>query len=369
MLLSIFDFALLCHGYLQLINHILARFTFLPLSSCQIVTCAQAIEIRLLGLGDDPLLPILETPVNLGAGKVRIEWSPGELDVIHRPVDVAVSTPAVTGPGENPTARDLAATTVSMRQKHHLASQMANDGVSPTAEDDSCGEQEWDEVESTGLRKAPPSDPSADDCFAKSAGGLCSLEDSCAAGMVHAAERQGADRVSGAVKLPRAGLSSGIGEGMPTGQKDAIPEESIGGTAQGVDLTEDQEQQHQQREQQRQIDTTFPVHKYVLQRSCLYSNVASSSSQLSGRNSLQPSESSAGSSAAGSITRGAYAGETGMLAGGLRDAGLGFPNGRGIGGAAGVGDGEWEIVLEAPAGSPTSFVDSGLLPGRTYVYR
>lgn len=37
----------------------------------------QAIEVRLLGLGDEPPLPVLHPPSYLGGGKARIEWSTG----------------------------------------------------------------------------------------------------------------------------------------------------------------------------------------------------------------------------------------------------------------------------------------------------
>lgn len=37
----------------------------------------QAIEVRLLGLGDEPPRPVLHPPSYLGGGKARIEWSAG----------------------------------------------------------------------------------------------------------------------------------------------------------------------------------------------------------------------------------------------------------------------------------------------------
>ncbi|CAM9643885.1 unnamed protein product [Ectocarpus sp. 4 AP-2014] len=40
----------------------------------------KAIEVRLLGLGDEPPLPVLHPPSYLGGGKARIEWSAGGAD-------------------------------------------------------------------------------------------------------------------------------------------------------------------------------------------------------------------------------------------------------------------------------------------------
>ncbi|CAN0091235.1 unnamed protein product, partial [Ectocarpus fasciculatus] len=40
----------------------------------------QAIEVRLLGLGDEPPRPVLHPPSYLGGGKARIEWSAGGAD-------------------------------------------------------------------------------------------------------------------------------------------------------------------------------------------------------------------------------------------------------------------------------------------------
>lgn len=110
---------------------------------------------------------------------------------------------------------------------------------------------------------------------------------------------------------------------------------------------------------------TFPVHKYVLQRSCLHRNTVpwpqSSSSSSSASKEISSQHSTQLDEAAARSPR--------MEGTGEAEEGLGFAHDGGLGGAVGARDGEWETVFEAPAGAPTSFVDSGLAPGRTYVYR
>ncbi|CAN0489638.1 unnamed protein product, partial [Ectocarpus sp. 12 AP-2014] len=65
----------------------------------------KAIEVRLLGLGDEPPLPVLHPPSYLGGGKARIEWSAGGVG------DAGDGAP--DGEGDSPAAAAAAAAAAS----------------------------------------------------------------------------------------------------------------------------------------------------------------------------------------------------------------------------------------------------------------
>ena len=101
---------------------------------------------------------------------------------------------------------------------------------------------------------------------------------------------------------------------------------------------------------------TFPVHKYVLQRSCLhhYSHTAASASATADGGTAENSGGGGGGGNGGGVGRNAERfGES----------------------AAAGNDGGWVTVHEADdvgfiaASSSVVFVDSGLSPGKTYLYR
>lgn len=217
----------------------------------------QAIEIRLLGLGDEPPRPVLHPPSYLGAGKVRVEWSAGGLAAgVERDHDNQdePSSSAPLPPPSSPSPSSSPGHGVVVPRAPLSASAVDDDGEA---------------VESA------PAGPEG--------------------------EGEGGQRGLGAIAAEDQQDQAEDAAAPDRGQPAASPRAA-----------------------------TFPIHKYVLQRSCLhhYSHAAAPP---------------AGTTAEG--------------------------------GGGGSGGGGWVTVHEADdvgfASSSTSFVfvDSGLAPGKTHVYR
>lgn len=239
----------------------------------------QAIEIRLLGLGDEPVPPVLHQPSCLGTGKARITWS-------------AIAPPENASEGDG-----YETVTATMPAEHDNSIAAAADVAGAILSRQRAAEEEQyrkgeAEAESAGERQLPGS-----------AGGRGREEQEEAA---------------------------------------AAPSGSDGRRAEKVDGDDESRA------------ATFPIHKYVLQRSRLDSHEAAAVAVSRG----QGSGAAEGSARVAGGDVGSWGGVSGI--GGGRD-------GRGRGGA----DGGWVTVHEAPVGFASEFVflDTGLSPGVTYVYR
>lgn len=252
--------------------------------------CTKAIEIRLLGLGDEPLAPVMKTPSYLGDGKVAIEWYTGGVDVgSHEP-----AAPDRTLEKDAQGGDDIVVSPPHPRGSHR---------------------------DCEGQRECGKTTPE----YASSSSGTLEVaaRDETLGSVV--------DKVfptPGGVQEAGMGASSSFtGEaGSGTGTRASAPWPQVGRAA------------------------TFSVHKYVLQRSCFRGDAGRTS-----KSQLSSGSSDGGRGGSRSIAASEEGGHSGVPGVPLNELGAG-------------GEG-WITVHEAYVGSPTVFVDSGLLPARTYVYR
>lgn len=247
----------------------------------------QAIEIRLLGLGDEPPRPVLRSPSYLGAGKARVEWSAGGVAV-----EAERDRDSLDHGGES---------TVS----------------SPGQAAGSAGKGEGD----GGVDKAA-----------------------------------GAAGAAGKGEGGRKGEGKGEGEGGQQAAKAADGEQEMHAAREGAS-DRDQLALPPPPPPPPRV-ATFPVHKYVLQRSCLhhYSHTAASASSAEGGTGTGKAL----------VENGGGGGNGGGVAGGAER----------FGESAALGnEGGWVTVHEEDdvgfiaASSSFVFVDSGLSAGKTYLYR
>eukprot|EP00752_Nemacystus_decipiens_P015601 g13924.t1 len=277
----------------------------------------KAIEIRLLGLGDEPPRPLLHAPTYLGAGKVRVEWSAGGLAVESTEYSVKGmghqnhhdddDDHDDDGGDDDDDGNPSASSHLPSSSPGAAAELVPAGGVAPTAR------AHDDEAPPIGSTAGPEGEGSGEGSERHSERGATGAESERDRYKAHAVEVM-AD--GGQLALPW----------RPPPPPPPPPPRAA----------------------------TFPVHKYVLQRSCLrhYSRMATSASTTADGGTV---ENSGG--------------------GGGNGGGLGQDAARFGESAAASNDEGWVTVHEADdlgfiaASSSFVFVDSGLSPGKTYLYR
>lgn len=345
----------------------------------------QAIEIRLLGLGDEPLPPVMKTPTYLGNGRARIEWSLGGFGV-----DEAASFSKgqdLVHHGDNG-ARPMV---VGFNLEKDAEKFGDNSGIVPSSPmvrkpvlvqepvlRDAVGLPESEMQKQGG--EAPRQHVSYSSHPPSSAVPLSSLSGSMLGSVVDGVSTSlgsGGDRAEMGQDSISSGSSSSSSAASVDNRSAQRRKEEQGGTGErqtegGVTAVTGPE---------RKNAATFPVHKYVLERSCLHVDAvrASKSQQTSNSASAAGSVPAWGAGVEVSDSRALVSGTTaaeegwggsGGVGGVMSAPGVSKSRGGGFGG--GVGGEEWVTVHPSGfVGFKTTgfFEDSGLLPGRTYVYR
>lgn len=337
------------------------RHCLMVFETCVLSVFVQAIEIRLLGLGDEPLPPVMKTPVYLGNGKAKIEWSPGGMEFTNLPDATYVTPTADVNLEKDSKTGDATVTAPSFTAKE-LQAGFPKPKPASQEEPGLPGSEVREANEEYQQRHTPSSSaPSASGSWTSGYLNSESLGDATSPDL--AAGSAGAvDRV---YEPPLEGIEPAVAGVQGSCSSSAVAGDTAGkGRAVAA--------------AQAERAATFPVHKYVLERSCLHvdasrasksqhtsnvapaTNVNADASPSPNEGSAQAGPSSDSSSVVVSANKASVGGSSSVGGGGAVGGGFG----------GGVGSEGWVTVHSSSTGvKDTSFVDSGLLPGRTYVYR
>ncbi|CAM9459615.1 unnamed protein product, partial [Sphacelaria rigidula] len=213
----------------------------------------QAIEIRLLGLGDEPLPPVMKTPVYLGNGKAKIEWSPGGMEFTNLPDATYVTPTADVNLEKDSKTGDATVTAPSFTAKE-LQAGFPKPKPASQEEPGLPGSEVREANEEYQQRHTPSSSaPSASGSWTSGYLNSESLGDATSPDL--AAGSAGAvDRV---YEPPLEGIEPAVAGVQGSCSSSAVAGDTAGkGRAVAA--------------AQAERAATFPVHKYVLERSCLH---------------------------------------------------------------------------------------------------